>query len=605
MTALRLDVDFAALARGDANGLRLAGAPAHAVASAGTRTVVVQGAPRDAQGPVSAGALLERHARHGEACTDGLRGAWAFAIVDTAPQAPTLLLANDRMAQHGWCWARRGSRFSASPRADAIADGAPISAQAVFTYLWNHVIPSPDTVFEGVHRLPPAHRLAADASGERLALHWRPRFDEDRHRPFAERAEAFRAQVRGAVEREWQRLSAAGAGEVGCFLSGGTDSSTVSGMLAQVIGKVTGERVRAYSIGFDADGYDEMGYARIAARHFGLDHREHYLSPAEVVAGMPLVAGSYDQPFGNSSAVAAYHCARVAREQGCSALLAGDGGDELFGGNARYAKQSVFGWYDAVPGALRSTLLEPLDAPWAERIPGLQKAASYVHQARVPMPDRLHMYNLLQRLGLETVLTREFRARIDLQHDRRQQRAVWAESAGAHLVNRMLHYDWRYTLADNDLPKVCGTTALAGIGTAFPLLADEVIDFSLALPHEDKLKRLKLRWFFKEALRGFLPDEILVKKKQGFGLPFGVWALRDPGLAKLADDAMASFGTRGVVEPGFMKRLRTELLPQHPGYYGELVWIVVMMELWLRERQAGWRLTAAAAERSTAAEATT
>jgi asparagine synthase (glutamine-hydrolysing) len=355
--------------------------------------------------------------------------------------------------------------------------------------------------------------------------------------------------------------------------------------------RLSGVPVRAYSIGFEAEGYDEIAYARIAAKHFDLDHRAHYLTPAEVLVAMPRVAASYDQPFGNSSAVAAYQCALVAKADGCSALLAGDGGDELFGGNARYAKQTIFGWYDSVPALVRHALLEPmLDNAAAARLPLVRKAASYVHQARVPMPDRLHMYNLLRRLGLREVLTPNFLAQVDPEYDLAQQRKVYAETAGAALIDHMLAYDWRYTLAENDLPKVLGATSIAGIGTAFPLLSDELLDFSLRLPANYKLNGLKLRWFFKEALRGFLPDEVITKKKQGFGLPFGVWALRDERLAKLAGDALGSFGTRGVMSTPFVKRLRDELLPAHPGYYGELVWIITMAELWLQAHRPLWRV---------------
>ena len=154
----------------------------------------------------------------------------------------------------------------------------------------------------------------------------------------------------------------------------------------------------------------------------------------------------------------------------------------------------------------------------------------------------------------------------------------------------MLAFDWKYTLADNDLPKVIGTTDLAGISVGFPLLSDELIDFSLRLPAEYKLKGLQLRWFFKEALRDFLPEQIITKKKQGFGLPFGVWALRHDALRRLAEDALASFGERGVVRATFIKRLREELLPAHPGYYGELAWIMTMLEFWIRDRAPDFRL---------------
>ena len=581
---MRLDVDLAALGSAPlAQALQLQGlAAASQHWQDDTTCVVVTGQPRDGEQVLGAADLAARHARLGADLARGLHGTYAIAVVDG--QRREVLLFNDRMGVHGWCHAQTGQRLRAAPRADTIADGADIDPQALFTYLFNHVIPSPDTIYRGVKRLPPAHRLTANAKGTQLQPHWEPVFKPERSSAadFNSLRDEFRSLLSNAVAREAGRHRS-----LGTFLSGGTDSSTISGLLRQV----TGAPVHAYSIGFDADGYDEMEYARLAARHFGLTHHEHYLTADEVATGMPLVATHYDQPFGNSSAVAAYHCARVALADGRSALLAGDGGDELFGGNARYAKQSLFGLYEHIPSPLRSLVMQPLlDNRVAERLPGLSKAASYVQQARVPMPDRLHMYNLLARLGLGQVLTPAFLAQVNPGHDQQAHRAVYARSAGAGQVNRMLAYDWKYTLADNDLPKVTGTTALAGMATAFPLLADEVLDFSLKLPDDYKLKGQQLRWFFKEALRGFLPDEIIAKKKQGFGLPFGVWALKHPQLARLADDALGSFGSRGVVQPAFMHKLRTELLPAHPGYYGELVWILVMMELWLRAQQPDWRL---------------
>ena len=172
-----------------------------------------------------------------------------------------------------------------------------------------------------------------------------------------------------------------------CFLSGGTDSSTVAGML----GKASGKAPVSYSIGFDAAGYDEMAFARIAAQHFGADHREYYVKPDDLVAGIPRVAAHFDQPFGNSSVLPAYYCALKARQDGFGRMLAGDGGDELFGGNSRYAKQRVFSWWMLVPEPLRKGLLDPLfQSRFAAGTPGLRKAYSYVEQANDPMPHRLH-----------------------------------------------------------------------------------------------------------------------------------------------------------------------------------------------------------------------
>ncbi|HNK00199.1 MAG TPA: asparagine synthase C-terminal domain-containing protein, partial [Accumulibacter sp.] len=362
------------------------------------------------------------------------------------------------------------------------------------------------------------------------------------------------------------------------------DSSTVAGMLC----RITGKAAPVYSIGFDAQGYDEMEYARIAAKHFGCEHHEYYVTPADLVASLPAVAQHHDQPFGNSSALPAYYCAKLARADGCDKMLAGDGGDELFGGNSRYATQKLFNYYQSVPHSLRQ-LIEPLctDASPLRRIPVFRQATGYVRHSRIPMPDRMQSFNLIVQLDPAQVLTPGLLAQIDLGEPSRHMRSTWAESQGAGLINRMLAYDWRYTLADSDLPKVRGATQMAGIAVAYPFLSDAITDFSMQLSPDWKVKGRKLRWFFKEALRGFLPDEIITKKKKGFGLPFGVWASRDPALKALAEDSLRQLARRGIVREEFIERLVKEYLPEHPAYYGEMVWILTILEQWLRGQNAG------------------
>jgi asparagine synthase (glutamine-hydrolysing) len=488
-----------------------------------------------------------------------------FCVILISDDGKEALMATDRFGTWPICYAERAGALHFADRANSIPGIArQISSQAVFEYLFFHMIPAPTTIFEGVARLPAGHLLKWGAGSAQCIRWWQPTFDEHHTPDFAETRQRFLQIIEDDVTRE------ATGHNVGTFLSGGTDSSTVTGMLC----KTLGGPARSYSIGFDASGYDEMEYARIAARHFGADHREYYVTPNDLLDGIPRVATHYDQPFGNSSAVPAWICATRAREDGIDKLLAGDGGDELFGGNTRYAKQRVFGWYDDVPGLLRRGLLEPaLALPGMNRLPGVKKGVSYVEQARVPMPDRIHMYNMLVRLGMDTVFEPDFLARVDTDRPRRMQREVWqATNAHSHI---------------NDLPKVIGTTRLAGLDVAFPLLSDELLELSATLPPEWKLKRLTLRWFFKEALRGFLPDEIIAKKKHGFGLPFGVWACQHAGLKALASDALGSFRSRGIVRPGFIDDLINIHLPAHPGYYGEMVWILMMMEFWMRSHEGG------------------
>lgn len=505
-----------------------------------------------------------------------------FAVGMQLPDGRSVL-AVDRFAIDSLCYRVDGAKLRFAPRADALADQAcSLDPQAIFDYLYFHVIPSPRTIFQGVQRLPAGHVAVFSDGHMQIERYWTPTFADDGRESFEVLAKEFKDVLRHAVAAQLDGSKPA------CFLSGGTDSSTVAGMIGLV-----GERPAAsYSIGFDADGYDEMEYARLAARHFKTEHHEYYVTPADLVKSIPTVAGHYDQPFGNSSALPAYYCAKMARDDGVTRILAGDGGDELFGGNTRYAKQTVFDWYDRIPGPLRHGVLEPIsDLGLVQRIPLVKKGASYVNQAKVPMPDRLMTYNLLFRLGLDNVLTEAMLAAIDAGEPAQQQRALWPQAQTSNLVNRMLAFDWRYTLADCDLPKVVGTTGLAGLSVGFPMLDDELLAFSERLRPDFKLKGLRLRWFFKEALRGFLPDEIITKKKQGFGLPFGVWMTRDSALKALASQSLHGLADRGIVRRSFVESLLSDRLSEHAGYYGEMIWILMMLEQWLAAKAPNYRLT--------------
>ena len=502
------------------------------------------------------------------------------------PPAPGTLaqgdLSVDRFAIHTLCYRVVDGQLRFATRADDLADETTeIDPQAIFDYLYFHVISSPRTIYKGIYRLPPAHTASMHNGQVKVTPHWVPKFDELRNPSFEALKGEFRQLLQDAVAAQLDGSKPA------CFLSGGTDSSTLAGM----IGLASGKAANTYSIGFDAQGYDEMEFARLAARHFKTEHHEYYVTPDDLVQSIAKVAASYDQPFGNSSALPSYYCAKMAVEDGVTKILGGDGGDELFGGNSRYAKQRVFGWYQHVPGMLQKGLLEPfLKTGLAEQFALTRKAKSYVEQASVPMPDRNQMYNLIMHLGPAEVLTPQFMAQIDTAAPLQLERQVWQMAQNCSHLNKELAYDWRFTLAEIDLPKVMGATGCAGVAVGFPMLDERLVDFSLKLPTDYKLKGLKLRWFFKEALRGFLPNEILVKKKQGFGLPFGVWANTHPELKALATESLHSLAKRGVVRADFIETLLTQRLPEHPGYYGEMVWILMMLEQWLAAKAPNFRM---------------
>jgi asparagine synthase (glutamine-hydrolysing) len=162
-------------------------------------------------------------------------------------------------------------------------------------------------------------------------------------------------------------------------------------------------------------------------------------------------------------------------------------------------------------------------------------------------------------------------------------RAEYSAAGDAHPVNRMLFLDWQFTLQDNDLVKVGTMCRHAGVEVAYPMLDDALVAFSCRIAAEDKLRDGDLRRFYRRAMRGFLPDAVIDKTKHGFGLPFGVWTRTHDGLRRHALDAFESLRQRRLFEPAFLDRVLA-LHNVHAAYYGELVWILMVLELWFAAR---------------------
>lgn len=520
-------------------------------------------------------AALSARRRHGDDFLNRLGGDYALVIAD--PQAHQLVAAIDRLGQAALYYARCRGGVVVATRRELLSEhpDAPsaIDSQSIHDYLYFHMIPAPNTLYTGIGKLPAAHRLQVCGEDFAVERYWTPEF---REAPVDEAALGRELQgvLGDAVER---RLGTA----TGSFLSGGLDSSTVTGLHAA---RAPGE-AHAYSIGFDVPGYDEMQYARLAAQHFDVPLSEYYAAPADIADTVEAVVRAFDEPFGNSSALPAYLCARMAKQEGMTRLLAGDGGDELFAGNARYAKQSLFEQYYRIPRALRAGFFEPLLLGPAGRLPGLRKGRSYVEQAMVPLPDRTETYNFLHRIDPETVFEPDFLGSIDRDHPLERLRELYSTPHDAGTLNKMLYLDWQITLADNDLRKVIGACRLAGIDVTFPMLDDDVVALSCRIPSDIKLQRGQLRRFYKQTFRGFLPGEVIDKKKHGFGLPFGMWLRDDKRLHELAQDMLRKVRRHGWVRGAFIDELMDVHLRDHPSYYGEFVWVLMALGIWLENRE--------------------
>ncbi len=524
-----------------------------------------------------AAALARLWRRHGNDTPAHIHGSFSLAVVDQ--QQDCVFLALNRIGDHALAFSNRPDGCVFASRADLVAAhpavGRSLDPQGLFNYLYFHVVPAPGSVYQGVEKVLPGQWVRCGKGQATRGFYWALKYRDVPRHDFEKQKARFLELIRQGVTR------AKGDDEVATFLSGGTDSSTVSGMLKKVAG-----RARTYSIGFPAEGFDEMEYARIAGQHFGLDMHEYYMQPADIMEAIPIIASHYDEPFGNDSAVPSYFCAKMAAADGHKIMLAGDGGDEYFGGNARYAKQKVFENYFKVPRFLRSGVIEPL-----AHLPGMaalgpgRKLQSYLRQANMPLPERMESYNFVYRQPLEDMFSPSLLAGIDTHQPSAWLKEVYDRADSESYINRMLHLDIKFTLADNDLRKVGTMAEAAGIEVRYPLMDDAIIDFSGEIPPDWKVKGNYLRWFFKTALKGFLPDEIIDKSKHGFGLPFGVWAKEYAPLRERIEDRLSDLRKRDLLNPAYIDLLRKEHHSVHATYFGKMLWVMLTLEEWLAARK--------------------
>ena len=366
----------------------------------------------------------------------------------------------------------------------------------------------------------------------------------------------------------------------GCYLSGGTDSSSIVGLLT----KINGGPTNTFSIGFTEDHFNELAFARIAAQQFRSSHHELTVRPADALEAIPKIAAIYDEPFGNSSAIPSYCCARFAREQGMSVLLGGDGGDELFGGNERYRTSEMYAAYLKLPAVVRRLAIEPV-AAGLQSIKIMAKVQRHIERAHLPNPDRYAIDRFVQEFPLEEIAGPELPHNGDrLATVRRHYAAAPASSE----LNRLLFIDIKMTMGDDDIPKVVRTAELAGINVRFPYLDHVLAELSGRIPSKLKVYRMKQRYIFKLATKDLLPAAILGKRKHGFGIPIGVWLKTDPALRSMSQDVLLDPKTyqRGYFRKQFVQKLIEYLDRDNTPfsrYYGEVLYVLLILELWHRQ----------------------
>jgi len=534
--------------------------------------------------PNSAALLAALYRERGTEFIPRLRGAFAIAIWDK--RSNSLVLAVDRFRMKPLCYAVRSQDliFASQPRALFASSRIQrsVDRKSIVQYLNFAAVPAPNTAYEGVKKLSQGTYLLWEKGQAKITCYWKMKYPEDSRGPTSRLADELLAHMEESV-----RLTAGDipSQKLGCFLSGGTDSSSITGLLTQI----RNGPVQTFSVGFSEGRFNELDYAQIAARYFGSNHVQAVLGPAEVLQSIPKIVSAYDEPFGNASALPTFHCQTLAREHGIEVMLAGDGGDELFGGNERYSTDQIYQLYQRIPSFLRSSLIEPLAFSFPNSLKVISKIQRYIRRANTGHPERYCEWLLLQYFAPGEVLGPGMLQRNGDSDLLAVPRALY-EAAPAHSVlNRLLYVDAQMTLGDNDLPKVVRTGEMAGMSVRFPYLDHRLAEFSGRLPVNLKLRGFEKRYLFKRATRRLLPREVLQKKKHGFGLPIGVWLRSEPRMRRMAEEILLDSRTyqRGYFQRPFIEQLFRLMDEDDKTYFGDLLWLFVMLELWHRHHVEG------------------
>lgn len=525
-----------------------------------------------------AATLIAAWRDRGDGVFDLFSGPVSFAILDAAKREA--VIAIDRIGIQQMTFAvSTGGDFVFASDARAVcshpAIDAAISPQALFNYLYFYISPGPGTVFDKVEKLQPGQAVHFRNGSVFRSFYWQPPYTEHSTTDAAALCEEAGRRLDAGVAAA---ASAVPDAEPGAFLSGGLDSTSVAGYLA-------GHRpgAKGFTIAFPEEKYNELPWAEAGARQFGIDHIKHVLTPAETVAAIPGIVEAHDEPYGNSSSVPAYVCARIARDSGVGVLLAGDGGDEIFAGNERYIEQRRYDVWHRIPAPLRNCFLHPaLKAVGRQAGSGLfARAWAYADRAATPLPDRLQAYNVVATTAHEKLFHPDFLSEISPDAPLELVREIYNRPSDTTELKRMQFLDLCITLADNDLRKVNRACELAGVHVAYPMLDEDLVSFAAGIPSDMLLPQGRLRGFYKDAMTGFLPAEILNKPKHGFGMPFAEWTHAPGELRDMAEDAVRKFGGRHILADEIVGEMLDDLTGVRDSQFGGLVWDIMMVEFWL------------------------
>jgi asparagine synthase (glutamine-hydrolysing) len=520
--------------------------------------------------------LAHLYEEHGERMVDELRGMFAFAIWDARRQR--LFLARDRPGKKPLFWARRGQRvwFASELRA-LLADPdlrTEVDPRAVDAYLALQYVPHPLSAFKGIEKVPPATTLSVTRDDARRERYWS--LDYGRKLDGLSFDEA-KERVRAAID-EATRIRLMSEVPLGAFLSGGVDSSAIVACMAQHMS----EPVKTFSIGFPEREFDELSHARKVAERFGTEHHEFVVEP-DALSIMPKLALHYGEPYADPSAIPSFYLSELTKKH-VTVALNGDGGDESFAGYSRYRANRMLGWLRSQAAPLRALGAAARRLPEGARDNSARARARRIlaTSGMTPADRYLSWMSPFPAERRRELLAPDLAASLDGADPAAGIHEAWAASRGDDLLDVMLDADVQTYLPDDLLVKIDIATMAYSVEARSPLLDHEVMELAASLPADYKLSGGVTKRVLKEAFRGVVPDDILDRPKQGFGVPLRHWfrdELRDMPREMLLDS--------GARTGDWLRREEVErLIDEHRAERADhslRLWTLLQLETWFRE----------------------
>ena len=459
--------------------------------------------------------ILHGYEEYGIDVVNHLRGMFGFALYDTARKR--LLLARDRIGIKPLYYTEQNGRLVFGSEIKSILQDPGVERrvnhQALYDYLGFEFVPSPETMFAGISKLPAGHLLVWENGRAEVTRYWDLSFRPAAPMPsFGEAVEQLRAHLDAAVKSHLVADV-----PLGVFLSGGLDSSCLVALMRR---HISGP-LKTFTIGYEDKTFSELDYAQIVADHCQTEHRVlrlDSLKPAYVEETLYHL----DEPMTDLSTVPLYLLCKQAREH-VTVCLSGEGADESFAGYDRFkASRLNARYFSLLPKVVRQQLVGRMarllpDQPQKKGVINMLKR--FIEGATLPEDGQhLRWQYFLNRTLEEGLFQPGFRAQINADPFW-QVREHNSRCDARDQVNREIYLDMRFMMTDSVLMKVDRMSMASALEIRVPLLDHVLVEFLASLPGDWKLNKMTTKYIFRSALEGLLPDKIVHRGKQGYSLP--------------------------------------------------------------------------------------